>query len=250
MLGSGVVLQLIGVRQPSRGGIATASRLRGGDNDPREGGATPAGRASGFAKPCACARLRWLPRRRLGLRRPGRRPGAVVDLARSGRGRWHHSYEGHHARQRLPCTSTVGGSGIDGIEKTGGGGTTTGTDGGTGGGGSAGCATGCVAGERRTEDELEAALAADEVRLGDVAVVPRAGDPDRDRDDALDATREQLRRARECPRGSSTASSRSRSSLQRVERGPRERNSDHSSSSSSRSRHPAVSPNRYSVRRA
>jgi hypothetical protein len=58
------------------------------------------------------------------------------------------------------CTSTVGGSGIDGIEKTGGGGTTTGTDKGTGGGGSAGCATGCIVVAASEEDEVEAALAA------------------------------------------------------------------------------------------
>ena len=37
------------------------------------------------------AHERLLPRRRPGLRRPGRLRGAVVDLAPSGRGRWHHS---------------------------------------------------------------------------------------------------------------------------------------------------------------
>ena len=58
------------------------------------------------------------------------------------------------------CTSTVGGGGIDGMVKTGNGGTTIGTDAGTGGGGSAGCATGCVAAATPEADALEAALEA------------------------------------------------------------------------------------------
>ena len=58
------------------------------------------------------------------------------------------------------CTSTVGGGGIDGIVKTGNGGTTAGTDGGTGGGGSAGCARGCSAPGALEAEALEDALVA------------------------------------------------------------------------------------------
>jgi hypothetical protein len=58
------------------------------------------------------------------------------------------------------CTSTVGGGGIDGIEKTGNGGRSAGTDGGTGGGGNAGWAPGSDVAPELDADALEAALAA------------------------------------------------------------------------------------------